>query len=58
MEKIIYTVTEVAEILRVNKGFVYELIRSRRLRAVKIGSTKVYKKDLLEYIENLAEEVF
>lgn len=57
MEKIIYTVGEVAEILRVNKSYVYELIRARRLRAVKIGSTKIYHKDLTDYIENIAEEV-
>ena len=57
MDKIIFTVSEVAEILRVNKVFVYDLIKARRLRAVKIGSTKIYKKDLLEFIENNAEVV-
>lgn len=53
MDKIIYTVTEVAAILKVNKSFVYGLISSHALRAVKIGSTKIYYKDLLEYIEGL-----
>ena len=44
------TVTEVAKELRVNRNFVYKLINNGELEAVKIGSIKVRKEDLNDYI--------
>ena len=44
------TVTEVAKELRVNRNFVYKLINNGELEAVKIGSIKVRKEALNEYI--------
>lgn len=47
------TVTEVAKILKVNRNFVYKLIKDGELKAVKIGSIKVREKDLNTYIERM-----
>ena len=52
-DDIIYTISEVSKLLKVNRNFVYELIKSGRLKAIKIGSLKVRKKDLHEYLDNL-----
>ena len=48
----LYTVTEVAKILKVNRNFVYKIINDGELEAVKIGSIKVRKEALNRYIEN------
>ena len=48
----LYTVTEVAKLLKVNRNFVYNLIKNGELEAVKIGSIKVKKEALNRYIEN------
>ena len=48
----LYTVTEVAKLLKVNKNFVYKIINDGELEAVKIGSIKVKKEALDRYIEN------
>lgn len=52
-DDIIYTISEVSKLLKVNRNFVYELIKSGKLKAIKIGSLKVRKKDLHEYLDNL-----
>lgn len=52
MQKI-FTVTEVSKILRVNKNFVYNLIKSGKLKAVTIGSVKITENDLNNYINSL-----
>ena len=46
---VLYTVPEVAKLLRVNKNMVYDLIRY--LRSMKLGSRKVSRKALLEFVE-------
>ena len=46
------TVSEVAKLLKVNRNFVYNLIKNGELEAVKIGSIKVKKEALNRYIEN------
>ena len=48
----LYTVTEVAKMLKVNRNFVYKLIKDGKLEAVKIGSIKVKKEALNRYIED------
>ena len=47
----LYTVTEVAKLLKVNKNFVYKIINDGELEAVKIGSIKVRKEALNQYVE-------
>lgn len=48
----LYTVTEVAKLLKVNRNFVYKLIKDGELEAVKIGSIKVRRDALDRYVEN------
>ena len=49
--EMLYTVTEVAKLLKVNRTFVYELINRGELPAVKIGSLKIRKQTLEKYVE-------
>ena len=44
------TVSEVAKLLKVNKNFVYNLIKNGELEAVKVGSIKVKKEALTKYV--------
>ena len=53
MDDIVYTVTEVSKLLKTNRNFVYNLIHSGQLKAVRIGSLKVRKKDLYKYLGGL-----
>ena len=46
------TVAEVAKALKVNRNFVYKLIRDGELEAVRIGSIKVREGALNEYIKS------
>ena len=48
----LYTVTEVSKLLKVNRNFVYDLIRNGELEAVKIGSIKVKKEVLTKYVND------
>lgn len=48
----LYTVTEVSKLLKVNRNFVYDLIRKGELEAVRIGSIKVRKDAVERYVEN------
>lgn len=48
----LYTVTEVAKLLKVNRNFVYDLIRKGELEAVRIGSIKVRKDAVERYVES------
>ena len=47
----LYTVTEVAKLLKVNRNFVYNIINNGELEAVRIGSIKVRKEALNRYVE-------
>lgn len=52
----LFTVTEIAEILKINKNAVYELINSGELPAIKgIGRLKVSEDDLRKFIEKSKE---
>ena len=44
------TVTEVAKMLKVNKNFVYKIIKDGELEAVRVGSIKVKKEALTKYV--------
>lgn len=48
----LYTVSEVAKMLKVNRNFVYKLIKDGELEAVKIGSIKIRREALDRYIQN------
>ena len=47
----LYRVTEVAKMLKVNRNFVYKIINNGELEAVRIGSIKVREEALNQYIE-------
>lgn len=52
METKIYTVDEVAEILRVSKRHVYEQVKQNKLFAIKIGhSVRISEVALKKYVE-------
>ncbi len=48
---ILYTVSEVAELIKSNTKFVYDIIRAGLLPALKLGSMKVTRSALLEFLE-------
>ncbi len=50
------TVSEVAKILRVNKHLVYDLINEGEIKAMRIGSIKVRKEALEDYLERKEHE--
>jgi excisionase family DNA binding protein len=49
---VLLTVTEVAKMLKVNRNFVYKLIKDGELEAVRVGSIKVRKEALNRYVNN------
>ena len=51
MEDILYTVSEVAKLIKTNTNYVYELIKKGFLPALKLGSYKVRRAALLEFLE-------
>lgn len=50
MEEYLYTVEEVAALLKVNKNAVYDLIRKGLLTALKLGRLKITKGTLLKFL--------
>ena len=50
-ENILYTISEVSKLLKVNRNFVYTMINSGLLRSIKLGCRKVTRKSLLEFLE-------
>lgn len=51
MEDVLYTVPEVSKLIKTNTSYVYELIKAGRLPVLKLGSYKVRKVTLLEFLE-------
>jgi excisionase family DNA binding protein len=51
MEDILYTVSEVAKLIKTNPAYVYKLINAGHLRVLKLGSLKVRRTTLLEFLE-------
>ena len=48
----IYTLQEVADVLKVSRQTIYNYVTAKRLRATKIGKEyRVIEKDLKEFIE-------
>lgn len=51
MEDILYTVAEAAKLLKTNNNYIYELIKRGLLPALKLGSYKIRKEALLEFLK-------
>lgn len=51
MEEILYTVKETAKLLKVNPNYVYDLIKKEMLPALKLGSFKIRRTSLLNFIK-------
>lgn len=50
MEDILYTVAETAKLLKTNPNYIYELIKRGLLPALKLGSYKIRKSALIEFL--------
>ena len=50
-EKLLYNVRETAAVLGVNVHMVYELINRKLLPALRLGSLKVRKSTLIDFVE-------
>ena len=50
-ERVIYTVKEVSQLLRTNAAFIYKLIDTGLLPALKLGSLHVRKEALDEFLQ-------
>lgn len=50
MDEYLYTVKEVATLLKVNKNYVYSLIRSGLLTGLKLGTLKVTREELESFL--------
>ena len=51
MEDALYTVKEVSQLIKTNVGYVYNLIKKGYLPALNLGSLKVRRASLLEFLE-------
>lgn len=49
-ERVLYTIKEVSTLLHINAGFAYELVNSGLLPALKLGSLKVRKAALEDFL--------
>ena len=52
MEKKVYTVSEVAEMLGISKSFAYEMVKRGTIPVMEIGSRKVIPKQRFEQCLN------
>lgn len=48
MEKIVYSVSEVAQLLGISKSYAYELVNEKKLPVLEVGSRKVVPKVYLD----------
>ena len=48
---LIYTVSETAKLLKVNKNTVYDLIHSGVLKCIKLGNSKITAKAIHEFLD-------
>ena len=51
MEEMLYTVSEVAKLIHSNKAYVYALINAGLLPAIKLGTYKIVKETLLNFLK-------
>ena len=50
-DELLYTISEVAALLKVNRNYVYSLINGGQLRSIKLGCRKITRKSLLQFLE-------
>lgn len=56
MDALLFTAEEAAEILKISRCKVYDLLRSKELRSIKIGgSRRIPRTALEEYVAQLVE---
>ena len=48
-DELLYTISEVAALLKVNRNYVYSLINGGHLRSIKLGCRKITRKSLLQF---------
>ena len=51
MEPVLYTVSEAAELLKVNRNSVYDLLKKNVIRGLKLGSLKITRTELIMFLE-------
>jgi excisionase family DNA binding protein len=51
MDPVLYTVTEAAELLKVNRNSVYDLLKNNVIRGLKLGSLKITRTELIKFLE-------
>jgi hypothetical protein len=51
MDDLVYTVREVSEIIKTNNKYVYSLMNAGVLPYIVLGSKKVLRKSLIEFLE-------
>lgn len=51
MDDVLYTVAEAAKLIKTNPAYVYELIHAGLIPAIKLGSIKIRRSSLLEFLE-------
>ena len=51
MEDVLYTVKETSKLLKTNQNYIYELIKKGFLPALKLGSFKIRRTAILEFLE-------
>ena len=58
MNVVVYTVEEAAQVLKISRWKIFDLIRTNQLRSVKIGGLRRIPRIAIdEYIQRLMEEV-
>lgn len=55
-QDILYTVSEVAELVKCNNAYIYSLIKAGLLPALKLGSMKIRRAALLEFLEKYEDK--
>lgn len=51
MEDILLTVTEVSKVIKTDRNYVYKLINSGVLPVIKLGSIKIRRSSLMNFLE-------
>lgn len=51
MQDVLYTVNEVSKLIKTNPAYVYDLIKAGLLPVLKLGSYKIRKAALLDFLE-------
>jgi excisionase family DNA binding protein len=51
LEDILYTVSEASKLIKTNPAYVYKLINAGLIPVIKLGSTKIRRSTLLEFLE-------